>query len=309
MICSQNDIKFYNDFQLTNYNTLKIKSTAKSFYIPDNDGELVTLLKKFKNSNPIVIGNGSNILFSSKGVDEPVIYTGKMKSHIVIGNTIEAQAGIKVQTLSKLALDKKLSGFEFLIGIPASLGGACYMNAGAHGNSISDNFISAKVYDMEKNKIITLKKEDMDFSYRHSILKEKPYILLSAKFELKKGLQEDIKSKMDENIIFRKNRQPNLSIPNAGSVFKNPENCEFSAGALIDKCNLRGFQIGDVQVWKNHCNFVINKGNATSDDYINVIFEMYSRVKEKFNIELTPEIIYIGNMSRNEKEKWKILKK
>ena len=309
MICSQNDIKFYNDFQLTNYNTLKIKSTAKSFYIPDNDGELVTLLKKFKNSNPIVIGNGSNILFSSKGVDEPVIYTGKMKSHIVIGNTIEAQAGIKVQTLSKLALDKKLSGFEFLIGIPASLGGACYMNAGAHENSISDNFISAKVYDMEKNKIITLKKEDMDFSYRHSILKEKPYILLSAKFELKKGLQEDIKSKMDENIIFRKNRQPNLSIPNAGSVFKNPENCEFSAGALIDKCNLRGFQIGDVQVWKNHCNFVINKGNATSDDYINVIFEMYSRVKEKFNIELTPEIIYIGKMSKSEKEKWKILKK
>lgn len=309
MICSQNDIKFYNDFQLTNYNTLKIKSIAKSFYIPDNDGELITLLKKFKNSNPIIIGNGSNILFSSKGIEEPIIYTGKIKSSITIGNILEAQAGIKVQTLSKLALDKKLSGFEFLIGIPASLGGACYMNAGAHGCSISDSFISAKVYDLEKNKIITLKKEDMNFTYRHSILKEKPYILLSAKFELKKAPQEEIKSKMDENIIFRKNRQPNLSIPNAGSVFKNPENCELSAGALIDKCGLRGFQIGDVQVWEKHCNFVINKGKATSSDYINVIFEIYSRVKEKFNIELTPEIIYIGKMSKSEKEKWKILKK
>ncbi len=309
MICSQNDIKFYNDFQLTNYNTLKIKSTAKLFYIPDNDGELITLLKKFKNSNPIIIGNGSNVLFSSKGIDEPLIYTGKIKSVITVGDVVEAQAGIKVQTLSKLALDKKLSGFEFLIGIPASLGGACYMNAGAHGCSISDSFISAKIYDLEKNKIITLKKEDMNFSYRHSILKEKPYILLSAKFKLKKTSQEEIKSKMDENIIFRKNRQPNLSMPNAGSVFKNPENCELSAGALIDKCGLRGFQIGDVQVWENHCNFVINKGKATSNDYIDVIFEMYSRVKEKFNIELTPEIIYIGKMSKSEKEKWKILKK
>ena len=309
MICSQNDIKFYNDFQLTNFNTLKIKSMAKYFYMPDNDGELVTLLKKYKNMNPVVIGNGSNILFSSQGVEQPVIYTGKMKSCLVLGETIEVQAGLKVQTLSKIALDKKLSGFEFLIGIPASLGGACYMNAGAHGNSINDNFISAKVYDIENSKILTLKKEEMNFSYRHSILKEKPYILLSAKFELRKAPAEEIKSKMDENIIFRKNRQPNLAIPNAGSVFKNPENCEFSAGALIDKCNLRGFQIGDVQVWENHCNFVVNKGKATSSDYTDVVFEMYSRVKEKFNIELVPEIIYIGKMTRNEKEKWKILKK
>ena len=309
MICSQNDIKFYNDFQLTNFNTLKIKSMAKYFYMPDNDGELVTLLKKYKNMNPVVIGNGSNILFSSQGVEQPVIYTGKMKSCLVLGETIEVQAGLKVQTLSKIALDKKLSGFEFLIGIPASLGGACYMNAGAHGNSISDNFISAKVYDIENSKILTLKKEEMNFSYRHSILKEKPYILLSAKFELRKAPAEEIKSKMDENIIFRKNRQPNLAIPNAGSVFKNPENCEFSAGALIDKCNLRGFQIGDVQVWENHCNFVVNKGKATSSDYTDVVFEMYSRVKEKFNIELVPEIIYIGKMTRNETEKWKIIKK
>ena len=309
MICSQNDIKFYNDFQLTNFNTLKIKSTAKYFYMPDNDGELITLLKKYKNMSPVVIGNGSNILFSSQGVEQPVIYTGKMKSCLVLGEIVEVQAGLKVQTLSKIALDKKLSGFEFLIGIPASLGGACYMNAGAHGNSISDNFISAKVYDIENSKILTLKKEEMNFSYRHSILKEKPYVLLSAKFELRKAPAEEIKSKMDENIIFRKNRQPNLAIPNAGSVFKNPENCEFSAGALIDKCNLRGFQIGDVQVWENHCNFVVNKGKATSNDYTDVVFEMYSRVKEKFNIELVPEIIYIGKMTRNEKEKWKILKK
>ena len=309
MICSQNDIKFYKDFQLTNFNTLKINSTAKYFYMPDNEGELVSLFKKFKDNTPVVIGNGSNILFSSQGVDNPIIYTGRINSILNISSTIEVGAGYKVQALSKYAYERKLTGFEFLIGIPASLGGVCYMNAGAHGQSIADNFISAKVYDYESHKILLLKKEDMDFSYRHSILKEKPYILLTAKFSLNKGDQEEIKARMDENIIFRKNRQPNLSIPNAGSVFKNPENSELSAGALIDKCDLRGFRIGDAEVWENHCNFVINKGNATSIDYINVVFEMYSRVKEKFNIELTPEIIYIGKMTTEEQEKWKILKK
>ena len=309
MICSQNNIKYYEDFQLTNFNTLKIKSMAKIFYLPDNEGELVSLMKKYKNSSPIIIGNGSNVLFSSHGVDEPIIYTGRISSVSVIGSTVEAGCGVKVQALSKLALEKKLKGFEFLIGIPASLGGACYMNAGAHGNNISETFVSAKVYDIENNKVLTLKKEDMKFGYRHSIMQEKPYILLSAKFKLEKGIEEEIKSKMDENLIFRKNRQPNLAIPNAGSVFKNPENSELSAGALIDKCGLRGFRIGDAEVWENHCNFIVNKGNATSSDYINIVFEIYSKVKEKFNIELTPEIIYIGKKTKEESEKWKILKK
>ena len=118
-----------------------------------------------------------------------------------------------------------------------------------------------------------------------------------------------VKELMDENLIFRKNRQPNLALPNAGSVFKNPTNCELSAGALIDKCGLRGFRIGDCEVWENHCNFIINKGKATSIDYTNIVFEIYTKVKEKFGVELTPEIIYVGKMTKDEKEKWKILKK
>ena len=309
MICSQNDIKFYKDFQLTNFNTLKIKSTAKMFYMPDNYGEMITIFKREREKTPIVIGNGSNVLFSSSGVEEPIIHTGLIKTTVSLGQTIEVEAGLKTQTLSKLAYDKKLSGFEFLIGIPATVGGAVYMNAGAHGQTISDKLISAKVYDIENKKMVTLKKEELNFSYRHSILKEKPYILLSAKFNLEKKEKEEIKARMDENLIFRKNRQPNLALPNAGSVFKNPKNCEFSAGALIDKCGLRGFSVGDCEVFQNHCNFIINKGKATSVDYTNIVFEIYSKVKEKFNIELTPEIIYIGKMTREEKEKWKIMKK
>ena len=309
MICSQNDIKFYEDFYLTNYNTLKIKAIAKLFYIPDNYGEMISLFKRYKNNTPIVLGNGSNILFSSIKIENPIIYTGNIKRTAFLNTNLEAETGIKTQMLSKLALEKGLSGFEFLIGIPASLGGAIYMNAGAKGQTISDKLVSCKVYDYENNKILTLKKEEMNFSYRHSILKEKPYILLSAKFKLEKKPKEEIKALMDENLIFRKSRQPNLSLPNAGSVFKNPPNCEFSAGALIDKCELRGFKLNNCEVYSNHCNFIINTGEANSGDYTNIVFEIYSKVKEKFNVELTPEIIYIGEMTKGEEEKWKILKK
>ena len=308
MICSQNDIKCYKDFQLTNFNTLRIKSTAKLFYMPDNYGEMISLFKKHKENTPVVIGAGSNILLSSLTIDQPVIHTERISGIKCQNDTIEVETGYKTQALSKYALYKNLSGFEFLIGIPASLGGAVYMNAGAHNQSVSDKFVSAKVYDYKEDKIKTIKKDEMNFSYRHSVLQEKPYILLSAKFKLEKKENSEIKSKMDENLIFRKNRQPNLSIPNAGSVFKNPENCEFSAGALIDKCGFRGYKSGDCQVWENHCNFIINKGSATSCDYTNLIFEIYSKVKEEYNVKLTPEIIFIGKMTKDEKEKWKILK-
>ncbi len=309
MICSQNDIKFYEDFYLTNFNTLKIKALAKYFYMPDNYGEMISLFKKFKNQKPIVLGNGSNILFSSIKIEDPIIYTGKMKNCFILGNNIEVECGIKTQTLSKTAYEKGLSGFEFLIGIPATLGGAIYMNAGAHKQTISDKLVSCKVYDCENHKILTLKKEEMNFSYRHSILKDKPYILLTAKFSLDKKPKEEIKSRMDENILFRKTHQPNLALPNAGSVFKNPENSEFSAGALIDKCNLRGYKAHNCEVYTNHCNFIINSNNANSIDYTDMIFEIYSKVKEKFGVELSPEIIYIGKMTKGEEEKWKILKK
>ena len=129
MICSQTKIKYYNDFQLTNFNTLKIKSMAKYFYMPDNYGEMISIFKKFKDNTPIVIGHGSNVLFSSQTIENPLIHTGHIKTAIFLGQNVEVEAGIKTQMLAKMALDKKLSGFEFLIGIPASLGGAIYMVA------------------------------------------------------------------------------------------------------------------------------------------------------------------------------------
>lgn len=309
MICSQNDIKVYEDFQLTNFNTLKINSTAKSFYLPDNYGELITLLKKFKDTKPFILGNGSNILFSSNGIDIPVIYTGRIKAMFAIGKTLTVEAGVKTQALSKYAQQKKRTGFEFLIGIPATLGGAIYMNAGAHGQTISDCIISAKVYDTETKKTRILKKDELGFGYRTSIFKKEPLILLEAKFEFKKADENEISQRMEENLAFRKNRQPNLALPNCGSVFKNPTDCEFSAGALIDKCGFRGYKLGGVQVYENHCNFIINNNCGTSSDYINLMFEIYQKVKKEFNVELAPEVIYVGKMSESEEEKWKILTK
>ena len=297
---------------MTNFNTLKIQSDAKLFIMPDNDGEFVGVVKKYKDENPIILGNGSNILFSSYGIERPVIYTGNVDKISLSGSKIEAQAGAKVQNLSKFAYEHSLCGFEFLIGIPATLGGAIYMNAGAHNKTISDNLVSAKVFDMESSKILNLAKKDLDFSYRHSLLQEKPYVLISAVFELKSGDRAEIKSKMDECVIFRKNRQPNLALPNAGSVFKNPEKCEYCAGALIDMAGFRGHSIGDCEVWQNHCNFIINKGNARSIDYTNLVYEIQKTVLEKFNVKLKPEIVYIANdnceQTKEEKEKWEIMK-
>ena len=288
---------------LVDFNTLKIKSEAKKLYIPQNMEEFISLLDK----GTVVLGAGSNILFSSLGVEEPVICTKKLDKINIEDDTIRVECGYKTQKLSKTAYDNNLSGFEFLIGIPATVGGAIYMNASAHGQCISDFLLSAEVFDIENKKVLNLKKEELDFSYRDSILKHKPYTLLTATFKLSKEKSETIKALMDENIEFRKSKQPNLSLPNAGSVFKNPPNT--SAGKLIDECGFRGYKKGGAIVYDKHCNFIINQGNATSLDYSRLIYEIYSKVKEKYNIELEAEIIYIGKMTDEEKEIWKTVKK
>ena len=210
---------------------------------------------------------------------------------------ITASAGVKGPKLSQTVAEYGLSGLEFMIGFPGSVGGEVFMNAGAHGQSISDVLKSAKVFDGEK--IITLTKDEMEFSYRHSICQDKNYIVLEAEFELTPDNPDKIKQKMAENLEFRKNHQPSLSLPNCGSIFRNPENN--SAGKLLDECGVKGLQIGGAKVWQNHANFIVNTGNATSTDVLQLMLEMQNRVKEKFNIELIPEIKFLGN-NKNEVE-------
>mgnify|MGYP004523518277 FL=1 len=206
---------------------------------------------------------------------------------------------------SKVAKDSGLSGFEFMIGFPGSIGGEIYMNASAQGQAISDFLISATVFDMNIKKEIKLFKEDLKFEYRHSICQDKKYVIVSAEFELQKDLQEKINEKMQYNLNFRRNHQPSLALPNCGSVFKNPENN--SAGRLLDSVGAKNFSVGNAKVWKNHANFIINNG-ATSLDILNLMLLMYNKVEETHNIKLKPEVIYIGNNSEKEAKIWKTLK-
>ena len=211
--------------------------------------------------------------------------------------TVKVCAGVKGPKLAQTVAEYGLSGLEFMIGFPGSVGGEVFMNAGAHGQSISDVLKSAKIFDGKK--IITLTKDEMEFSYRHSICQDKNYIVLEAEFELTPDNPDKIKQKMAENLEFRKNHQPSLSLPNCGSIFRNPENN--SAGKLLDECGVKGLQIGGAKVWENHANFIVNTGNATSTDVLQLMLEMKNRVKEKFNIELIPEIKFLGN-NKNEVE-------
>ena len=178
---------------------------------------------------------------------EPVVRTKKMTESSFRKNIVEVQAGAQVQKLSQEACLNSLCEFEFLIGIPASLGGAVAMNAGAHKQTISDFLLSAVVFDVKENKIINLTKEQMDFSYRNSLIKKSPgrYVVLSAKFELEKVGRSIIEDRMRENTEFRKKVQPSLALPNLGSVFKNPslpDGTTISAGMLVDKCGLLGYK-------------------------------------------------------------------
>ena len=230
-----------------------------------------------------------------------------MKNYEIKGTRVYADCGVKGPLLAQKTSEASLSGFEFMIGFPGTIGGDLYMNAGAHGQCISDVLISCCLFDRENKEIIFMQKQEMDFSYRHSILQTGRYVLLSAEFELKKLPKEDIKSLLDRNLNFRKSIQPTLATPNAGSVFKNPEND--SAGRLLDKAGVKNFETDKVKVWDKHANFLINKGNATSLDILEMMVKMQKAVKDTYTIDLTPEIIFIGDKTEKEEELCNILYK
>ncbi len=306
------EIEHRINYNLKSFNTLRISSIADDVYLPKTIDEIKVLLANL--DNPIIVGCGSNILFSSSGIKRPVIVTKHLDKVTVNPPFIEAQAGVATAKLSNMAFELRLSGFEFLIGLPATLGGAVVMNAGANAQAISDYFVSACVYDTKEDKILELSRDDMKFSYRNSLLKENigRYVLLSAKFELE---QADsyiaIKQMMDEAVEKRKNSQPGLKEPNLGCAFKNPVDKEgrtISAGKLIDEVGLKGHLEGGAMVYFNHANFIINFNEATSMDYINLMREMQRLVFDRFDIMLEPEVVYMGS-DKKEVELWNTLTK
>lgn len=283
------------NFDIKNLTSFKIGGQIARMYFPTSVEEFVEI--KSKEPDAFVAGNLSNILVSSDGYNGAVICTKKMDNISFNGNRVIAGAGVRGTKLSKLALENTLSGLEFMIAFPGSVGGEVFMNAGAHGQMIADVLKTAKVFCPEKG-IISLSNEELEFSYRTSICQRKPYSVLEAEFELTLSNKEAIQEKMNENLSFRQNKQPALTLPNCGSTFRNPQGD--SAGRLLDEAGVKGMVSGGVRVWENHANFIINDGNGTSLDVLRLMDKMYSKVKEKFNIELKPEVRFLGGNNEEE---------
>lgn len=273
------------DFEIKKHTSFKIGGKIAKMIFPETIDEFIQSLKEYPQA--FVAGNLSNTLVSSDGYDGAVISTLRLNEIIIEGSKITAGAGVKGPKLAQTVAQKGLSGLEFMIGFPGSVGGEVYMNAGANGQCVADVLKSAKIYCPQKG-LITL--TDLGFGYRTSICQKKNYIVLEAEFELTP--REGVKEKMEENLAFRKSHQPSLALPNCGSIFKNPEG--YSAGKLLDECGVKGLSVGGVKVWENHANFIVNYNDGTSSDVINLMREMQKRVKEKFNIELKPEIRFLG---------------
>ena len=291
------------DFEIKNLTTYKIGGKVRKVYFPETQSEFTELLRTL--DSYIVLGSCSNILFSSAGYGGNVIMTGELKQFEIRGTKVYASAGVKGPLLAQKTAEAGLSGFEFMVGFPGSIGGDICMNASAHGQCISDNLIQVSVFNCKTGEVEYKQKDELEFSYRHSILSEGNYILLHAEFELKKIAKDEIKALIDRNLEFRKTIQPSLATPNAGSVFKNPEND--SAGRLLDKAGVKTYNLPRVKVWDNHANFIVNKGEATSEDVLTLMVMMYNAVKSQYTIELKPEIIYIGDKTEKEEELWNIL--
>ncbi len=278
-----------NDFDIKKLTSFKIGGKIAKVYFPENIDEFVRVMSEYPNA--FVAGNLSNTLVSSDGYDGVVVITSKTDNISVNGTHVTAGAGVRGQKLSQYVCDEGLSGLEFMIGFPGSVGGEVFMNASANGQCISDCIKSVKIFCADEG-LTVLNRDEMQFGYRSSVCHHKKYTVLEAEFELERKSKETIKEKMDENLAFRSAFQPLLNYPNCGSIFKNPDNN--SAGKLLEMCGFKGKRCGGVKVWENHANFIINDNNGTSKDVLNLMCEMKAGVSEKFGIELEPEIRYLG---------------
>lgn len=290
--------KFYTEDQIIidadmkDYIYFKVGGKADILLTPNNPTQVIKTIKVC-NDNKIpyyIFGNGSNILVRDGGVRGVVIKLSNMDEITVDGGKVMALCGALLKDVSKKALENSLTGFEFACGIPGSIGGAVFMNAGAYDSEVKNVIESAQVITKEGN-IISLSKEELDLGYRTSKVMKEGYIVLSAIFSLKKGDNQKIKSRIDELTERRESKQP-LEFPSAGSTFKRPEG--HFAGKLIQDSGLKGYSIGGAAVSVKHSGFVINKGNATAKDILDLIEHIQKEVKKQFGVDLHPEVRIIG---------------
>ncbi len=275
------------------HTTFKIGGTADWFLVPQNKTQLKELVLKVKEQKIpfFVLGNGSNLLVGDNGIRGVVICLGKQMDNIEIcGTECCVESGALLSKTANATQRAGLSGLEFASGIPGSVGGAIFMNAGAYEHEMKE--IIKTVEYMDKNgEIFTISNEKCDFGYRTSIFSKNDYIVLSAVLSLKEDSPEEIKKRMDDYTNRRTSKQP-LEKPSAGSVFKRPAG--YFAGALIEKSGLKGYQIGGAQVSEKHAGFIINTGNATAKDVLDLVEHIKKVVFENFGVMLETEVKMIG---------------
>lgn len=282
------------NISLKKYNNFKIDAKALNFYIPENIEGFIDLLKYFNDSQKkyIILGGGSNILFVDKIIETPIIYTGFFSRIEIYSDGILGYSGAKIIDLIKCAYKNSLSGLEFLFGLPATVGGAAYMNARCYERSISEFIESVGIID-DNFEYTHIGVEKCDYDYKKSVFQNKNYIIIDVKFKLDKKNKKLIKIEMNKYLNDRKKKNQ-FKYPSAGSVFLNDYETNMIAGKIIDSINMRGVKIGGAMVSPYHANFIVNYKNATGED----IFLLMKKVKEEVynqkGIILKPEIKIIS---------------
>ncbi len=290
----KNNINFKTDVKLDKYTSFKIGGNASLFVSPNSEDELIktyVLCAKLE-VKTLILGYGSNMLICDEGFDGAVIYVNSNFSKVdfIAENIIRANAGASLARVCNFAKDNSLTGLEFAFGIPASIGGAIYMNAGAYGGEVKDVAISVRYADKD-GAVHEKSVEELNFSYRHTDFCDNDWIILSADFKLNLGEKDEIKALMDETYLKRKTKQP-LEYPSAGSTFKRPPNA--FAAQLIDECGLKGKSVGGAMVSEKHSGFIINYDKATCKDVLDLIEYVKQDVLNKTGINLECEVKLIG---------------
>lgn len=281
------------EVSMKNYTSFKVGGPAELFLSPEDAGQTAKLVRFCeKEEIPVfVLGKGSNLLVSDRGIKGAVIYTGKQCGiSLVDENTVRAQSGASLAQLCTFALENSLSGLEFAYGIPGTVGGAVFMNAGAYGGEMKDVLLNSE-YVSTDGTSGELDNEAMELSYRHSAYENSNLVITAASVRLAPADRNEIKSTMNDILARRKEKQP-LEYPSAGSTFKRPEG-NF-AGALIEQCGLKGVSVGGAQVSEKHAGFIINCGGATAADILSLIKHVQARVKAQTGVSLETEIRLIG---------------
>ena len=275
------------------HTTFRVGGPASYFVTPETEEEVAKVIEVCTQENVpyYIVGNGSNLLVSDAGYRGVIVQIYKEMNEVKVeGDLVKAQAGALLSGIAAKALGAELSGFEFASGIPGTIGGACVMNAGAYGGEMKDVLESVTALTGE-GKIIELGRNELELGYRTSVIAKKGYIVLGAVLKLERGDGEKIKTYMDELKEKRVTKQP-LEYPSAGSTFKRPEG--YFAGKLIQDSGLKGFTVGGAQVSEKHSGFVINKGNATAADVMELIRQVTAKVKEDTGVTMEPEVKQIG---------------